>query len=432
MVDVTADDDPRETPRPVPGWSHPDDDPWRSYDATVWRPGDSDRRRRRWRRSRPPGRRTPTWLLVVVVVIAAVVGGGAGAGIALGVSGSATSSARAPLTDPDASLASPPSVSGTAEPSGRVASIARQLEPSVVSINVALASGSESGSGIVIRSDGYILTNNHVVSGVPLHGGTLSVRLHDHPAKAISARIVGRDTHSDLAVIKINVTHKLRAAPLGHSSKLAVGDQVVAIGSPLGLAGTVTSGIVSSLRRPVIAKGEGTDTEAVLDAIQTDAAINPGNSGGPLVDSRGYVVGVNSAIATLGGGFGGQSGSIGVGFAIPVDYARGIAQQLIRTGHARHPVIGVKAGSVGNQRVPDEHSGAKVASIIAGGPADHAGLHPGDVITALDGDRVTSVDGLIARIREHDIGATVTVRYRRAGHTHTVRVRLGSDAHVGG
>jgi putative serine protease PepD len=365
------------------------------------------------------------------VAVAALVGGGAGAGIAMGVSGSKTSASRAPLTDTDATLGSPPKVSGSSALSGRVASIAAQLEPSVVSVNVALSGGSESGSGIVLRSDGYILTNNHVVSSVPLHGGKLSVRLYHRPAQSIPARIVGRDKRSDLAVIKINVDKQLPAAPLGHSAKLAVGDEVVAIGSPLGLAGTVTTGIVSALHRPVVARGQGSDTRAVLDGIQTDAAINPGNSGGPLVDRRGYVVGVNSAIATLGGGLGGQSGSIGLGFAIPIDYARGIAQQLIRTGHAHHPIIGVTASNAGPRRVPDEHSGAKVASVIDGGPAAHAGLRVGDVVTALDGKRVTSVDGLIVQVREHHVGDTVTVRLRRGGKTHEVHVRLGSDAKTG-
>jgi putative serine protease PepD len=430
MMGMT-DDDRWGVQRPVPGWSAPGQ-AWAPYDADVWRARDEGRRRRFAGRNAPRRLRRLPWLLIALVLAAALVGGGAGAGIALGVSGSSRTVATRSLTDPDATLGAAPSVSGRAAPAGRVASIARQLGPSVVSINVALGGGSnESGSGVILRSDGYILTNNHVISGVPLHDGKLSVQLHHHPAQAIPARIVGRDKRSDLAVIKINVDGQLRAAPLGHSGKLAVGNQVVAIGSPLGLAGTVTSGIVSALHRPVVARGEGSDTDAVIDAIQTDAAVNPGNSGGPLVNAAGDVIGVNTAIASLGSSIGGQSGSIGLGFALPIDYARGIARQLIRTGHARHPIVGVQAKSVGNQRVPDEHSGAKVAKIIGGGPADRAGLRVGDVITAVGGKRVTSVDALIVQIREHDIGDTLTVRYRRGDQGHQVRVRLGSDARVG-
>jgi putative serine protease PepD len=428
-MERVTDDPASSSPRSVPGWSRPDDSPWTPHDADVWRLGGDERRPRGRRRASGSGRFG--WPLVALALVAALVGGGAGAGIALAVAGTGSSGSTR-VVDPDATLGSAPHVSGASVPKGRVASIARQLQPSVVSVNVALGGGSsESGSGIIIRSDGYILTNNHVVSAVPMHGGKLTVRLFRHPGRSIAAHIVGRDQRSDLAVIKIGTKDKLPAAALGHSAKLAVGDQVVAIGSPLGLAGTVTSGIVSALHRPVVAKGEGTDTHAVIDAIQTDAAINPGNSGGPLVDSRGYVVGVDSAIATLGGGLGGQSGSIGLGFAIPIDYARSIAQQLIRTGHASHPIIGVRASDAGNQQAPGEHTGARIASVIHGGPAAKAGLKPGDIITAVNGKRITSVDALIVATREHDVGDTITVRYRRNGSAHQARIKLASDNRAG-
>jgi putative serine protease PepD len=235
---------------------------------------------------------------------------------------------------------------------------------------------------------------------------------------------VGTDPETDLAVIKVTGGPFLVPAVLGTSSDLVVGDPVIAIGSPLGLAGTVTSGIISALNRTVQVPSESGGTAPPLfNAIQTDAAINPGNSGGALVDGAGRVIGINSAIATLGSsGADSQSGSIGVGFAIPVDEARSIAEQLIRTGKATHPAVGVTARTVGADG--NGPRGARILTIVKGGAAQKAGLRAGDVITAVGGRAVHSVDQLVNALREHDVGEGVEVTYLRGGSTHTAKVVL--------
>ena len=314
-----------------------------------------------------------------------------------------------------------------------VAGIAAKVLKSVVSISVKSASSSGTGSGVVIRSDGYIVTNNHVVESAA-SGGTISVSFNDTAQTDLPARIVGRDPETDLAVIKVD-GRTLVPAALGQSRSLVVGDPVIAIGSPLGLAGTVTSGIISALNRTVNVPGDNGKRTPLLNAVQTDAAINPGNSGGALVDSGGRVIGINSAIATLGGSgsgtspFGGetQSGSIGVGFAIPVDEARSVAEELIRTGKATHPAIGIEAATVGDTSGNGQR-GARISRLVAGGSAEKGGLAPGDLITMLGGTTVHSVDELILAIREHKVGDTVTVTYVRAGRTSTAGLVLQDKA----
>ncbi|MCY7372239.1 MAG: trypsin-like peptidase domain-containing protein, partial [Spirochaetaceae bacterium] len=256
-------------------------------------------------------------------------------------------------------------------------------------------------------------------------GGTLTVAFTD--GSTASASIVGRDPVTDLAVIRADGVSGLTEATLGSSADLDPGEQVVAIGSPLGLEGTVTSGIVSALNRPVrTGDASGAETAStVIDAIQTDAAINPGNSGGPLVNLRGEVVGINSAIASLGSGSG-QAGSIGLGFSIPIDQARSIARQLIDTGRATHAQLGVSVGDT--QGGIDRIHGARIASISPGGSASDAGLRPDDVITAVGDQAVDGADSLIATIRSHRPGDEVAVNYRRGGEESTVSVALGSDA----
>jgi len=313
---------------------------------------------------------------------------------------------------------------------GTVSKAAQVILPSVVTISEVSSSEAGTGSGMVIRADGYILTNNHVVSGAS-SGGTLTVTLAS--GEELPATVVGTDPSSDLAVIKINKTG-LTAATFGDSDALQIGELVVAVGSPLGLSGTVTSGIVSSVHRPVrTGDSEVQDQNAVLDAIQTDTAINPGNSGGPLVNSSGQIVGVNSAIATVDGGGGGgggqqqQSGNIGVGFAIPSNYAQKIAEQLIATGKATHPYIGVSASDAGNSQTGTGGDGAQIRSLVGNGPAEQAGLQVGDVITKLDDRTVTDTDSLIAAVRAHDIGQAVTVTYTRNGQSETVQVKLAQQ-----
>jgi putative serine protease PepD len=272
---------------------------------------------------------------------------------------------------------------------------------------------------VVIRADGYILTNNHVVDAPD---PTVTVSFNGAESVDVPARIVGRDPDTDLAVIKVLTDKKVVPAALGQSRGLVVGDPVIAIGSPLGLAGTVTTGIISALNRTVNVPGENGGRTPLFNAIQTDAAINPGNSGGALVDATGQVIGINSAIATLGaGGFSGdQSGSIGVGFAIPIDEARSVAEELIRTGTATHPAIGVKALTSTSRG----QTGAMVQEVLPGAPAAEAGLRAGDLITAVDKTAVKSVDELIIAIREHKVGQTVTLTYYRNGQKQTVQVTL--------
>jgi len=254
--------------------------------------------------------------------------------------------------------------------------------------------------------------------------------------RTVKATIVGRDPTTDLAVIKAAGVTNLHPATLGQDSSLVVGQQVIAIGSPLGLSNTVTSGIVSSLNRPVCTQncdgtGGGTSsTPTVLDAIQTDAAINPGNSGGPLVDMSGKVVGVNSAIATLDQGqtgSGAQSGSIGVGFSIPIDEARRVVDELEKTGHANHALLGIGLqDSV--DAVLHTPNGAKVVTVTSGGPAAKAGVQVGDIIVKFDTRTIVDADSLIAATHAAVPNSTVTISYYRGGHTTTSQLTLGSAA----
>ena len=328
------------------------------------------------------------------------------------------------LLDPGASLGSGSSTSATVDRAPEsVAGIAQRVMRSTVSIAVRGRGGNGTGSGVVIRSDGYILTNNHVVESAAT-GGEIRVTLDDGE-RELPAEIVGRDPVTDLAVLQVRSDEQLPAATLGQSRALVVGDPVIAIGSPLGLSGTVTTGIVSALNRTVDVPGEGGTRNPLFNAIQTDAAINPGNSGGALVNAKGEVIGINSAIATLGGGglFGGEQtgGSIGVGFAIPIDEAKSVAEEIIRTGEATHPSIGVSATTVSSG---SDRRGALVREVVPGGGAARAGLEPGDLIVQVDDEEVTSVDELILAIRAHRIGDSVTVTYVRDGDTRTAEVEL--------
>jgi putative serine protease PepD len=302
-------------------------------------------------------------------------------------------------------------------PDGSIAKVAADVLPVVVTIEERGTQGGFTGSGFVVRDDGYILTNNHVVANAA-EGGSLTVKLQD--GRSLDAVIVGRDPSYDLAVIKVDATG-LPTASLGNSDGVVVGDTVVAIGSPLGLEGTVTSGIVSSLNRPVTAGGSG--ELAYINAIQTDAAINPGNSGGPLVDARGRVIGVNSAIAGLGqSSDGSQQGSIGLGFAIPVNQAKRVADEIISTGRSTHPIIGVSID------LTYPGPGAQITGVTAGGPAEQAGLGAGDFLVSVDGRDVANSTELIVATRTHAPGDTVTVGVKNGSGTRDVRVTLGSDS----
>jgi putative serine protease PepD len=291
-----------------------------------------------------------------------------------------------------------------------VAGIADAALPSVV----AIATDTGTGSGFIVSDDGYVVTNNHVIADAAASGGDVVVTLHD--GREEPAVIVGRSPAYDLAVLDLDLTG-LPALPLGSSSDVTVGDPVVAVGSPLGLDGTVTSGIVSAVNRPVTAGGQG--EASYMNAVQTDAAINPGNSGGPLLDAAGRAIGVNSSIATLGA-FGGQSGSIGLGFAIPIDQAKRTAEQIIREGEASYPIIGASLDVQSQQR------GATIGALVANGPAEQAGLAEGDVVVAIDADSVRTAEELIVAIRSRQPGDTVELTYLRDGQKGSVTVTLDS------
>ena len=299
-----------------------------------------------------------------------------------------------------------------------IAGIAARVSPSVVSIEVRNGNTGGTGSGFFLDSSGHILTNNHVISAAATNGADITVKLAN--GKNYAAKLIGRDVSYDLAVIKIAVTDA-PALQLGNSDEIQVGDGVIAIGSPLGLTGTVTSGIISAKNRPVTSGG-GTSESSFINALQTDAAINPGNSGGPLVDLSGAVIGINSAIATTGSSFGGQSGSIGLGFAIPINQAKKTADQLIKFGSSTYPIMGVSLDT------RFAGTGAKIpntpGSVSSGGPADRAGIAPGDVIVEIDGKSIASADEAIVSVRSHSVGDVVKVKYQRGNATKEVTLKL--------
>jgi putative serine protease PepD len=354
-------------------------------------------------------------LAVAIALLAGLAGGALGFLLAERDSGS--------VTVDGASLGAAPA-RNVSRPDGSIPGVAARVLPSVVQIKVDTPDGQATGSGFVIDENGILVTNNHVVADAQ---GAVELTFSD--GTSTTAKVLGTSGSYDLAVLKV-AAKNLPALPLGNSDSVVVGDPVLAIGSPLGLSGTVTSGIVSAKNRPVTAGGgQGGSDAAYINAIQTDAAINPGNSGGPLVDIEGEVIGVNSAIATVGGGLGGESGNIGVGFAIPINQVRRTVEQLLNKGQAEFPVIGASLDASYNGE------GARIAAggaaggpaILPGGPAEKAGLQAGDLILALDGKAVLGSSELIVAIRSKQPGDTVTLTVRRNGSEHDVKVTLGAS-----
>ncbi|MFI1646444.1 S1C family serine protease [Streptomyces avidinii] len=355
------------------------------------------------------------WQVVALGVGTALFAGGIGG--YLGVLAERQSSTRLEL--PQAAAAD----KGRAPES--VAGIASTALPGVVTLHVRGEKGSGTGTGFVLDQQGHILTNNHVVADSKEIAVTFST------GESVTAELVGRDSGYDLAVVKVSGVRGLQPLSLGNSENVKVGDPVVAIGAPFDLSNTVTAGIISATGRPVTAggdKGDGSDISYV-DALQTDAPINPGNSGGPLLDSKAHVVGINSAIRgadkddpTR------QGGSIGLGFAIPINQGKRVAEELIRTGRATHPVIGVTLDmdyTGDGARVGDKGEDGK-PSVVAGGPGARAGIRAGDVITKVDGQRVRGGDELIIKIRAHRPGDPLTLTVLRDGRESTLKVVLGS------
>jgi putative serine protease PepD len=363
--------------------------------------------------------------LAAAVIATALVAGGAA-----GVGGAAAWSA---LDDEGSSSAGSPGTRTTSQvvdtpdseaPAGSVEQVAAKVLPSVVKIDVAGARGAGSGSGIILSSDGEILTNNHVVE-LAGDGGSITVSFND--GSTAKAEILGTDPLTDTAVIKAADVSDLTPASIGKSGDLKVGESVVAIGSPFGLDSTVTSGIVSALDRPVDVGSDGQGNSTTYPAIQTDAAINPGNSGGALVDLDGNVVGINSSIRTASATQG-EAGSIGLGFAIPMDEVMPIVDQMRKGETPTHARLGISVSDVPSRPGAEVTQGAEVQDVNAGSTADDAGLAKGDVITKVGDKLITGADSLVATIRSYRPGDEVTVTYEHGGETKTVTLQLDSDA----
>lgn len=414
-----------------------------------------------------PGDKTeksrPGWGALIGVAVAASLlsTGGLYAIEQSGLLGNERETTSSTLFNPeDKNVATPEPVANSNSQNPNWQAVAQAVRPAVVAISVETNNGSDQGSGSIIDSKGHILTNNHVVAAAADGNGIITVELYD--GRLYKAKIVGRDVLTDLAVIKIeNPPKDLTVAPLGNSDNLKVGESVAAIGNPLGLSSTVTTGIVSALNRPVrvqAVQGGGSDsgqdmdpfglrryfgggtlkpsqpeksttpTEVTTNAIQVDAAVNPGNSGGPLFDSRGRIVGVTSSIASLSGSGGsngeGQSGSIGLGFAIPINQASMIATQLIDHGEAVHAALGVVVGQEVATVDKVSRLGARVQEINSGSAADKAGLKEGDVITMIDGKPVKGSLSLVGFVRQYAVGDTVELTVVRDGKEQKIPVTL--------
>ncbi len=367
------------------------------------------------------GRQRGLGALLVAASLAAVVGAGAGVGSYAYLTEGGAAGAGGPIAVTTVPAKVTPVLDGT------VSAAADKIQPSVVTIAVRAGSGGI-GSGVVLDDQGHILTNEHVVSGAaraggsaPRPGGAAAITVTFSDGTVADARVVGTSPTNDLAVIKVDDVSGLKPAVFARSASLETGQAVVAAGAPLGLSASVTSGIVSNTARPV---RSGEDDDAVYLAVQTDAAINPGNSGGPLVDLNGSVVGINSSIASTGSGSEGQSGNIGIGFAIPADVATRVAAELIEDGTSANAALGVTVG--GSDTAVSSATGVTLQSVTDGGAAAAAGLRSGDVVTRLDDFATTTPDGLIAATRFYAPGTRVTVTYvRDGGDPQTVEVTLG-------
>ncbi|MEE1778085.1 trypsin-like peptidase domain-containing protein [Streptomyces sp. NPDC052071] len=404
---------PGQTPQQTSQWMRYD--PWGAPRQPLSHPGPGqgvdDVRPRKARRGT---------VLVGAALLALLAGGiGGGVGAYVERNGGLTT-VELPQSGRDAGGRAPDSVAG----------IAASALPGVVTLHVNGSAESGTGTGFVLDDRGHILTNNHVVAPAGSNG---DITVTFSGGESAAAEIVGKDSGYDLAVVKVTGVSGLTPLPLGNSDNVRVGDPVVAIGAPFDLSNTVTSGIISAKERPITAggeKGDGTDVSYV-DALQTDAPINPGNSGGPLVDAEARVIGINSAIraADSGSGLdGGQSGSIGLGFAIPINQGKRVAEELISTGKATHPVIGVTLDMefTGDGAKVGGKAAGGASAVTEGGPADDAGIRSGDIITEVEGQRVHSGEELIVKIRAHRPGDRLGLVLTRGGKELSMTLTLGS------
>ncbi|MCL1871211.1 MAG: trypsin-like peptidase domain-containing protein, partial [Promicromonosporaceae bacterium] len=371
---------------------------------------------------RPAEQRKPrSWAPVAIaaVVAAALASGGTALAVdAFGNHGTPTSIAS--IGDPGRVDSAPVTDSSAANPDWQA--VIAAVSQSVVSIQVTSQNGGAEGSGFILDAKGHVLTNNHVVSGA--QNNTVQVTLSD--GRLFDAKIVGTDPTTDMAVVELqNAPSDLKPVALGNSADVKVGDPVLAVGNPLGLANTATTGIVSALDRPVTASGEDQQTPTTTNAIQIDAAINPGNSGGPLFDATGRVIGITSSIASLSSSSsGGQSGSIGLGFAIPINLAKNISNQLIEHGTAQHAFLGVTMQDGTATADGVTRRGAQVISVSSGSPAAAAGIQAGDVIVAIGDQPVSGADSLTAFVREHQAGDKISLTVVRGGKASQIGVTL--------
>ena len=395
--------------------------PYGGGTATMVQPAVTTRPRRR------------SGVVVAAAALSAIIGAGAGIGSYAYLAGGTTGIATSPISVTTRPAANTPVLDGT------ISAAAQQIEPSVVTITVTSSQGESLGTGEVLDKQGHILTNDHVVAAAASsqqgqggqdqpgqqsgqQSGQVGISVTFDDGTTEKATVVGTSETNDLAVIKVAASDKLVPATFAKSEDVQVGQAVVAVGAPLGLSDTVTSGIVSNTARPV---RSGTTNDAVYLAVQTDAAINPGNSGGPLVNLNGDIVGINSSIAGTGSGeSGGQSGNIGIGFAIPADVAVRVAGQLIEKGSYANAALGVTLGGQDSQSVSTD--GVALQSVTADGAAAKAGLEAGDQITKINDFATTTADGLIAATRFYAPGTSVEVSYTRGGQAETVKVTLGS------
>lgn len=302
-------------------------------------------------------------------------------------------------------------------PPGRFAQVAASVADSVVTIEAKSNEEGAQGSGVVVDGRGYIVTNNHVISEAAASPSKFKLTVVFNDGKEVPANLVGRDPKTDLAVLKVDNVDNLTVAKFGDSDKLRVGEEVIAAGAPLGLRSTVTSGIISALNRPVPLSGEGSDTDTVIDAVQTDASINHGNSGGPLIDMNSLVIGINTAGKSL------SDSASGLGFAIPVNEVKATVETLIKDGKIAHPTLGLSARSVSN----DLASGAQIANVKSGGPADKAGVKENDVVVKVGDRMVADADEFVVAVRQLKLGQDAPIEVMREGRKVTLTVNPTPD-----